>query len=43
MRFLVFFGEAFRAHGRVGHPSENEEAPEDGGAAVGDEVGLPAP
>jgi hypothetical protein len=39
---FVFFGEAFCTHRRVGHPPKDEETPEDGGTAIGDEKGLPA-
>lgn len=38
---LVLLGEALGAHGRVGHPQDDEDTPQHGDDAVGDEKGLP--
>ena len=38
---LILFREALSAHGRVGEPVEDEQAPEEGDAAVSDENSLP--
>lgn len=38
---FVLLGEAFRAHGRVGHPAEDKYGPDYGENSVTHEEGLP--
>lgn len=38
---LVLLAEAFRAHGRVGHPPHDKQSPQDGQTSVGEEQRLP--